>query len=92
LEKKKTYAFALKDLHNNVHLFGFIAGYQTHEIQEQDPVNIYAAERMGKQRSIRAIYEIVNTQPAKQCALSSQTVCCSMMLNLILKKDYPSEE
>jgi hypothetical protein len=48
LEKKKTYEFALKELHNNVHLFGFIAGYQTHEIQEQDPVNIYAAERMGK--------------------------------------------
>ena len=48
LEKKKAYEFALKDLHNNVHLFGFIAGYQTHEIQEQDPVNIYAAERMGK--------------------------------------------
>lgn len=48
LEKKKEYEFALKELHNNVHLFGFIAGYQTHEIQEQDPVNIYAAERMGK--------------------------------------------
>lgn len=39
--------FGLKDLHKNVKLFGFIAGYQTHKIQEQDPVNIKAAERMG---------------------------------------------
>jgi very-short-patch-repair endonuclease len=40
--------FELQDLHKNVRLFGFIAGYQTHKIQEQDPVNIKAAERMGK--------------------------------------------
>ena len=40
--------FALKDLHKHVKLFGFIAGYQTHKIQEQDPVNIQAAEQMGK--------------------------------------------
>lgn len=39
--------FELKDFHKNVKLFGFIAGYQTHKIQEQDPVNIKAAERMG---------------------------------------------
>jgi type I restriction-modification system DNA methylase subunit len=48
LEKKKDYEFELKDLHNNVLLLGFIAGYQTHEIHEQDPVNIHAADRMGK--------------------------------------------
>ena len=29
-------------------LFGFIAGYQTHKIKAQDPVNIKAAERMGR--------------------------------------------
>lgn len=40
--------FALADLHKYVRLFGFISGYQTHVIQEQDPVNIKAAERMGK--------------------------------------------
>ena len=40
--------FALADLHKNVHRFAFIAGYQTHKIQEQDPVNIQAAELMGK--------------------------------------------
>ena len=40
--------FALEDLHKNVHRFAFIAGYQTHKIKEQDPVNIKAAELMGK--------------------------------------------
>ncbi len=29
-------------------MFGFIAGYQTTAYQEQDPVNIQAAERMGR--------------------------------------------
>ena len=29
-------------------LFAFIAGYQTHKLREQDPVNIEAAEAMGK--------------------------------------------
>ena len=42
------YEFALKDLHKKVKLFGFIAGYQRHVIKEQDPVNIKAAEAMGK--------------------------------------------
>jgi len=40
--------FALKDLVNNVNYFGFIAGYQQHTYKEQDPVNIEAAELMGK--------------------------------------------
>ncbi len=40
--------FSLEELHNNINLFGFIAGYQTHKIKEQDPVNIEAAEAMGK--------------------------------------------
>jgi hypothetical protein len=31
-----------------VRQFGFIAGYKTQEIKAQDPVNIRAAERMGK--------------------------------------------
>ena len=39
--------FSLEDLHKNINLFGFIAGYQTHVIKDQDPVNIKAAERMG---------------------------------------------
>jgi len=48
LEEKEQHEFALKDLHQNVRLFGFIAGYQTHKIQEQDPVNIKAALQMGR--------------------------------------------
>lgn len=40
--------FALRDLYQNVKLFGFIAGYQTQVIKPQDPINIKAAERMGK--------------------------------------------
>jgi hypothetical protein len=40
--------FALKDLHKHIKLFGFIAGYQSHSYKEQDPVNIKAAQLMGK--------------------------------------------
>lgn len=40
--------FALKDLHKNVRRFGFIAGYQVRAFKEEDPVNVQAAERMGK--------------------------------------------
>ena len=40
--------FKLKDLHKHIKKFGFIAGYAPQEIKAQDPVNIKAAERMGK--------------------------------------------
>jgi len=40
--------FLLKDLVNNVEHFGFIAGYQKKIYREEDPVNIKAAELMGK--------------------------------------------
>ena len=40
--------FALKDLHKHIKRFGFIAGYAPQEIKPQDPVNIRAAERMGR--------------------------------------------
>jgi hypothetical protein len=40
--------FKLEDLYKNIKLFGFIAGYQTQVIKPQDPINIKAAERMGK--------------------------------------------
>jgi hypothetical protein len=40
--------FPLEDLHKNIRLFGFIAGYQTQKIKPQDPVNIQAAEKLGK--------------------------------------------
>ena len=48
LETNVQIEFALKDLYQNVKLFGFIAGYQTQIIKPQDPINIKAAERMGK--------------------------------------------
>ena len=48
LDDGSQHDFALADLHKYVRLFGFISGYQTHVIHEQDPVNIKAAERMGK--------------------------------------------
>jgi hypothetical protein len=40
--------FALADLHKHIRLFGALAGYKLHAIQPQDPVNIRAAERMGR--------------------------------------------
>lgn len=48
LDENSQHEFALEELHQNVNFFGFIAGYQTHKIKEQDPVNIDAAERMGR--------------------------------------------
>lgn len=40
--------FALADLHKQIGRFGFISGYQTRTYKEEDPVNVQAAERMGK--------------------------------------------
>ena len=48
LDEDSRHDFELKELHKHVRLFGFIAGYQTHALREQDPVNIKAAERMGR--------------------------------------------
>ena len=48
LETADTREFALKDLHKHIRHFGFIAGYETQEIKPQNPVNIQAAERMGR--------------------------------------------
>ncbi|MGR3985263.1 MAG: class I SAM-dependent DNA methyltransferase, partial [Gammaproteobacteria bacterium] len=47
-EGGKHHEFKIEELHKNVDRFAFIAGYQTHALQEQDPVNIEAAESMGK--------------------------------------------
>jgi hypothetical protein len=48
LEENTHHEFNLSDFVNHVHLFGFIAGYQKRTYKEQDPVNIEAAELMGK--------------------------------------------
>ncbi len=47
-EENNTIAFNLNELVKNVQHFGFLAGYQKHNYKEQDPVNIKAAELMGK--------------------------------------------
>ena len=44
----ETIEFALQDLHKHIKVFGFVAGYKTLDIKPQDPVNIRAAERMGR--------------------------------------------
>ena len=48
LEEGAQHEFTLKEFYKNVRLFGFVAGYVTTSYKEQDPVNIKAAERMGK--------------------------------------------
>ncbi len=48
LEAGKEWQFPLAKLHSNVRHFGFIAGYRVQEIEPQNPVNIKAAERMGR--------------------------------------------
>jgi N-6 DNA Methylase len=48
LEENTHHEFRLTDFVNHVHLFCFIAGYQKRTYKEQDPVNIEAAELMGK--------------------------------------------
>ncbi len=48
IENAKIIEFKLKDLVKNVQHFGYLIGYQKRVYKEQDPVNIKAAELMGK--------------------------------------------
>jgi hypothetical protein len=48
LDTGANHEFKLSELSANVHLFGFIAGYQKRSYKDEDPVNIEAAERMGR--------------------------------------------
>jgi len=48
LDTDEQYEFPIADLYKNIRLFGFIAGYQTQQLKEEDPANIKAAELMGK--------------------------------------------
>jgi hypothetical protein len=47
LADNQQWEFPLSELHKNIRLFGFIAGYETRPVRPQDPVNLKAAERMG---------------------------------------------
>jgi hypothetical protein len=48
LDENEQHEFHISDFHDNIKLFGFIAGYQKRSFKEEDPVNIKAAELMGK--------------------------------------------
>lgn len=48
LDENKQYEFELKNLEKNIHLFDFILGHTKREYKDEDPVNIDAAELMGK--------------------------------------------
>lgn len=48
LDEKKDHEFRIEDFHKNIKLFGFIAGYQKRTFKDENPVNIKAAELMGK--------------------------------------------
>ncbi len=48
LDEDTEHEFPVSELYKNVKLFGFIAGYQKRVFKEEDPVNIQAAELMGK--------------------------------------------
>jgi len=48
LDENEAFEFHLDELHKNIKLFGFIAGYQKRTFKDEDPVNIKAAELMGK--------------------------------------------
>ncbi len=48
LDEKTETEFLIQDFYKNVKQFGFIAGYQKRTFKEEDPVNIKAAELMGK--------------------------------------------
>ncbi|MCF6356185.1 MAG: hypothetical protein L3J54_00140 [Draconibacterium sp.] len=47
LDDKTVDEFHLNELHENIKLFGFVAGYQKRTFADEDPVNIKAAELMG---------------------------------------------
>jgi hypothetical protein len=48
LDQDEVHQFILAELHQNLRLFGFIAGYQTRSFGQEDPVNVKAAERLGR--------------------------------------------
>jgi hypothetical protein len=48
LDEGTQHEFPLKELPRHIRLFGFVAGYQSRAFKDQDPVNVRAAERMGR--------------------------------------------
>ena len=48
LDENMEYHFTLDELHKNIEIFAFIAGYQKKTYKEEEPTNRAAAELMGK--------------------------------------------
>lgn len=48
LDENAEYHFTLDELHKNIEVFAFIAGYQKKTYKEEEPTNRAAAELMGK--------------------------------------------
>ena len=48
LDKDESTEFLLTELPQKLNLFGFIAGYETREYKEQDPVNVKAAQKLAE--------------------------------------------
>lgn len=48
LEENTEHNFFLNELHTNIHLFDFILGFKKQTYKDEDPVNIIAANLMGK--------------------------------------------
>lgn len=48
LDEDTKHEFTINEFIQNVHLFGFIAGYEKRTYKDEDPVNIKAAELMGE--------------------------------------------
>jgi hypothetical protein len=44
----QSWEFPLAELHQHIHLFGFIPGYKQHRYEEQDPINIEAVELIAQ--------------------------------------------
>ena len=48
LDRREEYTFKLSELPEHIEKFGFILGVQKRQFRDQDPVNIKAAETLGK--------------------------------------------
>jgi hypothetical protein len=48
LEEETSTEFPLAELHERIHLFGFIPGYKQHRLESDDPINLKAVAIMGE--------------------------------------------
>jgi hypothetical protein len=48
LDEQTEHEFTLEQLPDRTHLFGFISGYTRRTYEDQDPVNVQVAEKMGE--------------------------------------------